>query len=297
VPGGAELKSNLTLSGGSLSGTITNTSAGKLTNASLIVGTEVVRLGDLAPGEERQVVAAVPDGTSIGFIDVSGIVRQLYPNPTVATPVSSSEAITRDIIESALSATSTLSSRVDLGPVSLVGWPEHAPIQLMPRNARGSELDRTLLVANLPVAALPGEDQRVPSSLIERRNLIAGSGRVSGNTLTLSNGDTLLFEYVLPQRPDRFQIGEIALDLGSTALGNSGPLPGIASLAVYDWPTADFRDVPLASGIPTSLGDPARVVSALGQVRTRFVYKPQTTASNVVLTMDRFELVVRGRGR
>lgn len=297
VPGGAELRANLTLSGGTLSGTIANTSSGKLANASLIVGTDVVRLGDLAPGETRQVVAPVPDGPPIGNVDYPALVRQLYPNPAVATPVSSGEAMTRDILEAALGSAFSLSTRVDLGPVSLVGWPEQSPLQLQPRNARGSELDRTLLVAALPIAAQPGEDLRLPSSLIERRNLLAGTGRVSGNTLSLSNGDMLLFEYVLPQRPDRFQVAEIALDIGATALGNSGPLDAIAQLAVYDWPSTDWKDVAVQSGIPTVLGDPGRVVSPLGQVRTRFTHKPPAISSNTVLTMDRFELVVRGRGR
>jgi hypothetical protein len=48
---------------------------------------------------------------------------------------------------------------------------------------------------------------------------------------------------------------------------------------------------------PTALGDPARVVSPLGIVRTRFVYRPPAASSSVGLTMDRFDLVVRGRGR
>jgi hypothetical protein len=254
-------------------------------------------LGDLAPGETRQVVANVPDGAPIGFVDLAGVVRQLYPNPAVATPVSNNEAMTRDILESALGSSFSLSTRLDMAPVSLIGWPEQAPIQFSPRNARGSELDRTLLVASLPIVAQQGEDLRVPSQLIERRNLVAGAGRVSGNTLSMSNGDTLLFEYVLPQRPDKFQIGELSLDIGTTALVNNGQLPDIAQLSVYDWPTSEFKDVPLVNGIPTPLGDPARVVSALGQVRTRFVYKPPITSSNTVLTMDRFDLVVRGRGR
>jgi hypothetical protein len=204
--------------------------------------------------------------------------------------------MTRDIIESALGAGFSFNTRVDLSPVTLVGWPEHAPIQLQPRNARGSELDRTLLVAALPVAAQSGEEQRIPSTLIERRNLIAGSGRVSQNQLSLSSGDTLLFEYLLPQRPDAFQLEQVALDMNNTAVSN-GPLPDVAQLSVYDWPTADWKDVPIARSGPTVLGDPARVVSALGQVRTRFVYKPPVTGQNMGLTMDRFDLVVRGRGR
>jgi hypothetical protein len=257
----------------------------------------VLRLGDLAPGESRQIVTTVTDGMPIGIVDVPALVRQLYPNPTVATPVSSGEAMTRDILDGALGQAFSLSTRLDLGPVTLVGWPEHGPLQLQARNARGSELDRTLLVAALPVAAQPGEELRIPSTLIERRNLIAGSGRVSGNTISMSNGDQLVFEYILPQRPDSFRIEQLGIDINTTALGNSGPLHDLAQMSVYDWPSGDWRDVALTSGIPSPLGDPARSVSALGQVRTRFTYKPPVTSSSVVFTMDRYDLVVRGRAR
>ena len=297
VPGGAELKSNLTLSGGTISGTLTNTSKEKLSSAAVVVGPDVLRLGDFGPGETRQVVAPVPDGVAIGSPDLPSVVRQLYPNPTVATPVSNNEAMTRDILESALGLGFSFNTRVDMAPVTLVGWPEHAPVQLTIRNGRATELDRTLLVAALPVAVQPGEELRIPTSLIERHNLIAGAGRISQNQLSLSVGDTLLYEYILPQRPDRFQIEQIALDVNNTPMGNNSPLADIAQLSVYDWPSGDWKDVPIARSGPTVLGDPARVVSAIGQVRTRFVYRPPNGNQNMGLTLDRFDLVVRGRGR
>jgi hypothetical protein len=129
--------------------------------------------------------------------------------------------------------------------------------------------------------------------MIERRNLMAGTGRISQNALVVSAGETLLFEYALPHRPDKFAIDGLALDLNGTAPANV-PLQDVTQAAIYDWPSAEWRDLVLAPGM-NPLGDPARVVSALGQLRLRFVYR-QTGASSGTLTLDRFGLNVHGRG-
>jgi hypothetical protein len=287
----ADVEAKLVLGNGAVSGTLHNRSSGKISDAALVVGGEVVRLGQLSPGETRQVMVPVPESSPLGYVDVASIVRQLYPNPGQATPVSSSESVSREILESALNTGFAFATRLELSPVSLVGWMERAPVAVQARQARTTELDRTLLVATLPVEAQSGEEQRIPSPLIERRNLIAGTGRITQNSMTLSNGETLLLEYVLPQRPDQFRIGDVALDLASSS-ASPADLKDTLQASVYDWPSAEWRDVQLGNG-PLDLGDPARVVSALGQLRLRLNYR-SAGSTNANLTLDRFDLAVRG---
>jgi hypothetical protein len=294
APRGGGVQSALTLSAGSLYGTITNGS-NRLSNAALVIGQDVHRLGDLAPGETRPIAVPIGEVAAIGYVDMALVARQLYPSQAQSTPVPVAEAMSRDIIDGALSSNFSFASRVELAPVSLVGWNERSPLSLKVRNARAAEIERTLLVAALPVDPQSGEDQRVPPALMERRNLIAGSGRLSGATMSLSAGESLLFEYVLPHRPDRFALDQVGVDINNTALGN-GPLADISQLSFYDWHLGDWRDIPVSRGI-VPLGDPARAVSALGQVRLRLIYRPPIGPNQSAnLMLDRFDLVARGRG-
>ena len=293
IVGVADLESKLTLGGGTLYGSITNRSDETIGNAALVVGTEVVRLGDMRPGETRQVNLTLSEASPLGYVDTSAIVRQLYPNPSQATPVSVAEGTSREILESALNTGQAFSTRLELSPVTLVGWMEKAPIALQAKLARTTELDRTLLVQTLSVEAQSGEEQRIPGGLIERRNLIAGTGRINASNMTVSNGETLLMEYILPQRPDRFAIQDVVLDLSGHA-NNSYELKDVVQAAVYDWPSAEWRELPFIVG-NLALGDPRRIVSALGTLRLRVNYRP-SAGTNANLTLDRFDLAVRGRG-
>jgi len=294
VPGEGAVRSHLKLGAGGISGTIVNGTGGKVTNAALVVGQEVVRLGDLAAGETRQIVMPLQEGSPIGYIDLPAAVRQLYPNPGVATPVSSAEAISRDILDSAFNSSFAFGQRVEFGAVALVGWMDRPPFTLQARNARAAELDRTLLVATLSLEPVSGEEVRVPFSLIERRSLVSGTGRISQNALVVSGGETLVFEYGLPARPDRFSIGDLALDVSGTVPGNAS-IGDVTQAAIYDWPAAEWRELPLGVGL-NKLGDPSRVVSALGGLRLRLHYKQNGQGSSTALTLDRFGLAVHGRG-
>lgn len=293
IVGGSDLDSKLTLGGGTLYGTIGNRSGETISNAALVVGAEVVRLGDIAPGETRQINLTLAEGSPLGYVDTGAIVRQLYPNPSQSAPVSVAEGTSREILESALNTGQAFSARLELSPVTLVGWMEKAPIALQAKPARTTELDRALLVQTLSVQAQAGEEQRVPGGLIERRNLIAGTGRISASNMTMSNGETLLMEYNLPQRPDRFSIDDVALDLSGNA-NNSTELKDLVHAAVYDWPSAEWRELPFAIG-KFGLGDPRRVVSALGTLRLRLNYRP-AAGNTANLTLERFDLAVHGRG-
>ncbi|TAK24106.1 MAG: hypothetical protein EPO26_06750 [Chloroflexota bacterium] len=290
---GLALEANLTSDGMAVHGTIRNRSAAAIRGASLVVGQDVVRLGDLGPGETRQVHVSITAPTTIGYIDTTAIVKQLYPSAHLATPVTSAEVASRDILDNALSTGLNAVSRIETGPVALVGWLDGAPIRLSAQSARSAEINRSLLIASLSVEPSTGDDQKIPPALIERRNLVSGTGRVSGSGMVVTSGELLAFEYRLPHRPDKFMISDVSLDVnGATTSGEA--VGDIATASVYDWLAADWRDISFAAGM-VSLGDPARVVSALGGVRLRVNHRPATGATTS-LTLDRFDLSVSGRG-
>src|SRR5207302_10641433 len=141
---------------------------------------------------------------------------------------------------SAFEASFAFASRVEFAPVSLIGWLDQSPVTLQARNARATELDRTLFVASLPVDPTVGEDVKIPSGLIDRRSMIAGVGRISANNLVISTGETLMFEYSLPTRPDHFRVDDAALDLSGTTPGNAA-IQDVAQASVYDWPSSAWR--------------------------------------------------------
>ena len=296
VPLSPGFKTDLALNGTTITGTI-STGGERITNAALIVGGDVLRLGDMAAGEQRQIVAQMSAGSAIGFVDLPGVVRQLYPNPVNATPVSTNEAMSRDILDAAFNANFNLSSsRLDLSPVTFVGWMDKAPVDFQTRNARASELDRTLLVASLGVDIPSSEQIRIPSALIERRNVLSGIGRISQGSITLSNGESLFLEYMLPARPDQFKLADLALETSITGVTPATPpLADVSQLSVYDWVSTTWRDVGLTPNA-TILGDPSRVVSSIGQVRIRLTFKPPIGGqSSSQLNFDRLDLAVHGR--
>jgi hypothetical protein len=111
--------------------------------------------------------------------------------------------------------------------------------------------------------------------------------------MVVSAGETLLFEYGLPARPDKFALESIGLDISGSTPANVS-LADITSAAVYDWPSAEWRELGLQPGT-NPLGDPRRIVSVLGQMRVRVSYR-QTGPQNGTLSFDRFALAVNGRG-
>jgi len=274
-------------------GTITNGSKSRLTSASLVVGDEVVPLGDLQGGETRNISLRVGQGSRFSGPDMNSIVRRLYPHPADATPVSNAEMASRDILENVLNTGQAFATRVEFGPVSLVGWSGTPPVRLRTERGREAEIDRTLIVTSFPIAAAPGEAQRVPSQLVERRNLIAGSGRITASGISMTSGESILFEYRLPHRPDRFRIDDLAMVVSGSSTDRV-PMETSVSASIYDWPGAEWKEVQIFPG-KVALGSPDRVVSALGTMRLRMTYRAMQGATTT-LTFDSLELMMSGRG-
>ncbi|MBI2941241.1 MAG: hypothetical protein HYY04_12465 [Chloroflexi bacterium] len=279
----------------SVHGTVTSRFSGPIRHAAIVVGGEVLRLGDLRPGESRPVTLELTSKT----VDLTRVVKQLYP--TDADPVPPEEAAQRDLLQSAFNPAFNFSSRVESSPAMVVGWIDEAPLGNLASTNRATPLQRTLLVSSLPLRARPDEVIQVPRALILRRSLLAtGMPRVQDGGLVFNAGDAVSWEHQLPFDLSRFVVEEVRLDLAGSVSGlsSSAPLsnPGLAH--VYDWGRAEWTPVELEFG-ENRLTPPQRFVSPLGVVRYRYVFRPPSTGGPGARTasFSTFDLVVRGRAR
>jgi hypothetical protein len=294
LPG--RLDSQLTVDGTSVTGRITSRLTRQLKWAGLIVGSTVLRLGDIRPNEALLVSFDV----STAATDPSAIVRQLYPTDVDQSPPD--EGPLRDLLQAVLNTNPTTGPRVELDSATLVGWIDEAPGSGYAGSARARPIRRTLLIASVPLRAAPGRSAQVPPGLIARRALTASStARTQSGELTLSSGDSLSFEYRLPFDSSQLAVDGLRLDLTGTVRlpsvdQGSNPLANVSTTFLYDWQRAQWVQIEVAFG-QNQIDAPERFVSPLGIVRLRFGFRPPQGQQSSSLAFQVFELVVTGQPR
>lgn len=306
LPG--KVTGDLVVGEASVHGTVVSRLARPLRNAGLVVGGDVVRLGDLRPGESRPVSADLRAAT----VDFASVVKQLYPTDAENPP--REEAAQRDLLQAVFgtSAAGTgvvggsfgLGQRVDLGPATLVGWLDDAPLGEPAASGRIKPLQRTLFVGSLPVRPQDGAVMQVPPALMARRLVTAtGQLRPPGTSFTLNSGESIAWEYQLPFDARQFAVDELRIDLaGATeAVGGNGPLPNFGAAHLYDWQLAEWVPVELDFG-ENHVAEPQRFVSSLGTVRLRYAFRaptlsPLSRTARSSVTFGRFDLSARGAAR
>ena len=305
LPG--RITGNLVADETSVRGTIVSRLSRPLRDAGIVVGGEVIRLGDLRPGESRPVAVELRATT----VDLGNILKDLYPSD--ADPPPREEAAPRDLLQSAFSAGVGVGSnyygyssspRVDLSPATLVGWLDDAPLGESIASVRAKPLQRTLLISSLALHPQPGAEMQVPAALILRRSL-AGGGvpRLQAGSLAFSLGDAVSWEYQLPFDLSRFAVDELRLDLAGS-VQNPGALGSATNVGVaylYDWQRAEWVAIDLDLG-ENRLQDPQRFVSPLGIVRLRYTFRGLPSGSPAAANrpsalFSKFDLVVRGRAQ
>jgi len=296
LPG--RVDASLTFDGASVSGQITSHLKRSLKGAGLVVGGSVVRLGELRPNETRPIgvdLTASP-------LDSLTIVRQLYPTDSDQAPPD--EVAARDILQGVLNSGTASGPRVELDAATLVGWVDEPSASSYGGNSRARPVQRTLLVANVPLRPVAGASMEVPSSLIVRRSLtVTSAARPQQSDLVLSNGDSLSYEYRLPFDASQFTVEGLRLDiLGSVRAPGAdqvaNPLAAVSTTLIYDWRRAQWVQLDVAFG-QNAIDAPDRFVSPLGVVRLRFAFRAQQSQAQVSpsLALQTFDLAVSGTAR
>src|SRR5579859_896372 len=139
------VQADLQIDHGALTGIVTNRTGGRLSDAYVVVDSDIRPLGTLEKDQSSQLDFLLPPQAAAGNMAATAIADKLTPPGSSARAVASAR---RDWLESLFSAR-FLFARMELRGPTLVGWLEQAPNQIVAPDFRLSSADFTLLVQPL----------------------------------------------------------------------------------------------------------------------------------------------------
>ncbi len=292
---GGHLDTDLVTDGAYITGTITNNLGYRLADASLVLDFRVHRVGNLRPGETRQVEVPVPSAASAGFGLPNSFSSLLYP--TSSTDRRGQETARRDLLDSIFGSTSAW-TRTEMLGLTLVGWLDGDGLPLEAREARATVGENTVYLASLPVQLVTGREIEVPAPLIIRRYMgSAAFGRQTFGSYDLAAGESMALQFILPAPPGRFRLQELRLNVegrisGRGAAQRNGP----GRVSLLNWREGEWQEFEVAFG-PNAIPQPERYVSAGGEVRVRYLFPAQQGPGPSSISLSRFDLSAWGVAR
>lgn len=288
-PGG--LETDLTTDGRSLTGTVTNRTGSLIADASLIVDFAARPLGDIKPGETREIDFPLAPTASAGYGPPPQLASQLYPSGVPQKKPS--DAARRDILDSAFGQAFNF-SKLDLYGPTLLGWIEGAPIDLDVRPSRPAVVDNTMYVATLPIRLAKGYEGDVPAALVTHRTLGATTAsRQQWGSYELATGESVALQFSLPIQPGRFLLERLNLNVDGRMRGPGAATAGFGPIQFFNWRTSEWEEYTFWNGA-TSIPSPTAYVSSTGDVRVRYTFRPPAEANVTGVTFNRFDISATG---
>lgn len=260
---GSPLEAALTLTDGVLRGTVRNTGTAKLLDVALFQSTRVAKIGDLEPGQARDVELKV-DGVAPadwgGSITMSLLRDKWDFNKPMSPPA---DIRMQQAILDALF--STPYSRP--GQPMLIGWLEQAPLVLTLDQGRVQRQQLALVTMPTNVSYPSGGNVSLPRGWIQP--MIESSSPGGGPCFSqFGNGwyvDTGMVTSTLqlPPRTETLQI-----DKATLFIRTEGPPPPKMQLDVFDWNANEWVAQPKALD-EIGLEQPERFFSDAGTLKLR----------------------------
>ena len=289
TPGG--LDADLTTDGGSILGSVTNRTGQPLSDAAMILDYGVTRIGDLKPGESKEINIPLPAAASAGYGPPNSFASLLYPaglpqkKPT--------DAARRDVLDSAFGQAFNF-TKLDFYGLTLLGWLETSGPELDVRPARPATVENTLYVATLPVRFPKGYEGDVPPALVSHRALGATTAsRQQFGSYDLAPGESVALQFSLPVSPGRFLLERLNLNVDARMRGPGAANASYGEVQFFNWRTADWEERPLTLG-SNSVASPLAYVSSTGDVRVRYTFKPPAEAGVTGVTFTRLDVNATG---
>lgn len=292
------LQAQLRLLDDQVVGSVTNGLDRPITDAALILSGQVVRLGDLRPGEAHEVQIDLPNASPAGYGYPSGFASGLSPEerPQRKTRV----AVRRDVLD-AVFTSSAYATPIEFSGPTLIGWLEAPGLDLAPRGTPADRLDETLLVSSFPVALPAGKELEIPAALVAKKHLVGlAPGRPQFGSYTFAKGEGVLLEFNLPVGLDRFRLNDLLLHVQGQFSGLSAqvrpfvrPSALFHRVSLYNWRTTDWVDFDVPTG-SSRVVDPDQFVAPTGEVRLRYSYRPDPDDAPERVTITRLDVTARG---
>jgi hypothetical protein len=292
------VESDLSFADGALVGTVHNRTLQTLEDAVVVLGSEYVRLGDLAPGEEAQVRLELA-GDDVQFFGPPISYRLFEKELSQPGPGGPPREVQlkQQILDAALSSGkyAPISSfrPVDAGNVqglTLIAWMGDAPPDVrVVRSAPGVHLQpaqQTTALYLFPLGyALPEAGPvSIPPGFVESRVLqMPTDGGPCGPdgvpAVYIGRGEAF-FEYNLPEAMRDVQLERLVLSLRSEGGWRQAP-----AVALYDWGAQSWAELSEPEFGDNPIADTANFVSEDGVVRVRLAVDAASGGSCYVVGM------------
>jgi hypothetical protein len=290
LPG--KLETDLHVEGRQILGTVTNRLDTNLYDASLIVDYQVLRLGDLRKGESREVAMTLTGNASAGFGPPTSFSSLLYPGP-VGTGRRIADGARRDVLDSAFGSGFNF-SRLDLNGPTLLGWIDSPAASVDVLDNRPATVDTTLLVSSLPVTLPKGWEGELPPQVILRRQLGATTlNRQQFGSYDLASGESIAFQFSLPTGTSSLLLDGLYINIDGRLRGMTGNPSVLGEVSLYNWQRAEWEDRIVGFG-RNLVRDVAPYVSATGDIRVRYTFKPPPDTSATGVSFTRFDVTASG---
>jgi hypothetical protein len=259
---GAPLGAELTLSGNTLRGSVRNTGVAVVRGLILFQGSRILNLGDLQPGESRDVTLDLATSAPMpwdGPISMQLLRERWDFSKPVAPPA--------DIRQQQMILDAMFGSALEQpAQPMLVGWLDQAPIALTVERSRIQHQQNAIVTLPVPVSYDRNVALTLPSRWI--RPSFEASSPTSGPCISQFGPGWYIDTGVVTST---LQLPPAARDLPITSATVQVQVDGPASLlklSLYDWSARAWIDQPERE-MRLTLDDPARYFSEAGALQLR----------------------------
>ena len=284
------VQADLQVEHGALTGIVTNRTGGRLSDAYIVVDSDIRPLGTLEKDQSSQIDLLLPPQAAAGNMAATAIADKLTPPGSSGRPGASAR---RDWLESLFSAR-FLFARMELRGPTLVGWLEQAPNQITAPDFRLSQAQFTLLVQPLEPQLPIGFEGEVPAAAMNRRDLGIGSGAPTDRDYyTVAPGEAVTLQFMIPPSEGKFQLSQLRLNVEGVVQGRVRQADVPFTVSLYNWRAAEWQAWEVGAG-SSIVPDGERYISAAGEVRLRYTLDASLSSTVREVRLNRLDVTAVG---